>query len=143
MGARLIPDLGAAHRHHAGAVPGADVHTLRWVSLSVLAAALTAIGGVVRLMHLAGQRGEAFAIRARYGPSLVLVDPAGAGHAQTLTIKVSTMDDLMRLAHHSGGPVLVELRADRQVYLVREGEHFYAYVGEPERSHASHADHQP
>lgn len=120
----------------------ADVHTLRWASLSVLAAALTAIGGVVWLMHLAGQRGEAFAIRARYGPSLVLVDPAGVGHAQTPTIKVSTMEDLVRLAHHTGGPVLVELRAGRQVYLVREGEHFYAYVGEAERPHASH-DQQP
>lgn len=121
----------------------AEVHTLRWASLSVLAAALTAIGAVVWLMYLARQRGEAFTIRARYGPSLVLVDPSQEGHARTPVIKVSTMDDLVRMAHHTGGPVLVELRDGRQVYLVREGEHFYAYEGEPERTRAPRPSQQP
>lgn len=111
----------------------ADIHTVRWVSLGLLAATLSVVGVVSWLMALAAERGEAFAIRARYGPSLVLVDPADEGHAQTAVIRVSAMDDLMRLAHHSGGPVLVELRGGRQVYMVREGEHFYAYEGEPER----------
>ena len=50
---------------------------------------------------------------------------------------------LIRMAHHSGGPVLVELRDGRQHYMVREGEHFYAYEGEPEPRRAPHADHQP
>lgn len=82
-------------------------------------------------------------IRARYGPSLVLVDPADAGHVATPAIRVSVFDDLIRMAHHTGGPVLVELRDGRSHYLVREGEHFYTYEGEPEKPHAPHADHQP
>lgn len=121
----------------------ADVHTLRWSSLSLLAAALTPIGVAAYLMSLARQRGEAFMIRARYGPSLVEVDPADEGHARITAIKVSAMDDLIRLSHHAGGPLLVESRDGRQRYMVREGEHFYAYEGKPDGPHASPADDRP
>lgn len=121
----------------------ADVYTLRWLSLLTLGAALTPIGGVMWLMQRAGQRGEAFAIRARYGPSLVQVDPADEGHTQTTMIKVSAMDDLVRLSHHTGGPLLVESRDGRRRYMVREGEHFYAYEGKPEGPHASPTDDRP
>lgn len=120
-----------------------DVNTLRWLSLALLGAALLSIGGTVYLMGLAGGRGEAFLIRARYGPSLVEVDPTDEGHTQTTTINVTAMDDLIRLSRHTGGPVLMETRDGRRRYLVREGEHFYAYEGKPEGLDAPPASHEP
>lgn len=66
------------HTHKAGAVDyeaasprrvtmlgvSLDVHTLRWLSLTMLGAGLLPIGRTVYLMSLAGRRGEAFIIRA-------------------------------------------------------------------------------
>jgi signal peptidase I len=99
--------------------------TLRAGSLIALVAALLVAVITLETRRLAGRRGEAASIAARYGPWLV---PVHAGMpTQGRIVHVETFESLRRLAEHYGHVVLHEEGDGFDAYSVEEGGVTYRY----------------
>lgn len=118
-------------RTEAATVPvlGRDVgvRALRVASAASLALAAFGIAGVVMMQRLARQRGEVFMINARWARHLVNVEGDDPTHTAGSRVQVASVEDLLRLGHYHGVPVLVRAEPGQNCYFVRYGDQVYTH----------------
>ena len=86
-----------------------EVSLLRVIAAAVTAIAMVLTAIILLLQRAAARRGEAFLIRARYGEHLVLVDATEAAHVDRPIARLSSIEDLVRLAHQNGSPIFLQV----------------------------------
>ena len=114
---------------HSVPMLGVDVsvRSLRIAAAVVIALAALGVAALVTLQREAQKRGEVFMIQKFYGRHLVVVEADDPAASLRLRMQVSSMDDLLRLAHLHNAPILVTIAADRHRYFVRHGDQTYAH----------------
>ncbi len=103
------------------------VTSLRALVAMVGSLGLVAAGGLFLLQRAGDRLGESFAIEARYGARMVTLDAGHRGDEDKPMTYVARLQDLVRIADHTGAPILRSVGAGGETYCVRDGEHRYAY----------------
>ena len=111
--------------------PGSDGWGTPWLAgVAIGAVGLAAVAIVDRRMRLAPPSPDVEASRAekKYRQSLVSVSTLPAGGPGAAVVRVTRLDELVRIAEDSGKPVLHYASEGRHSYLVLDGNVRYEYV---------------
>lgn len=103
------------------------VTSLRMLLSAIALSAIGVAGGLFMLQRLGEAQGESFLIEAWHGRRIVTLDEgSAAGHHPTTF--VAGVRDLMRIADHSGAPIMRSEDERGLTYSVRDGDQVYGYV---------------